>query len=35
MVITGYSFVIYLKKIYLNSGVDAIHIEINNMLNGF
>jgi hypothetical protein len=35
MVIIGYLFVIYLKRRYLNNGMDAIYIEISNILNGF
>jgi hypothetical protein len=35
MVITGYLFVIYLKKRYFDSGINITYIKINNILNGF
>jgi hypothetical protein len=35
MAIAGYSFVIYLKKRYLDSGIDAIYIKVSYILNGF
>jgi hypothetical protein len=35
MVITGYLFVIYLKKRYLDNRIDVIYIEVSGILNGF
>jgi hypothetical protein len=35
MVIIGYLFVIYLKKRYINSGINTTYIEVSSILNGF
>jgi hypothetical protein len=35
MVIIRYLFVIYLKKKYLDNGMDTIYIEISSILNSF
>jgi hypothetical protein len=35
MAITGYLFVIYLKKRYLDNGIDVMYIEISGILNSF